>query len=95
MGHIIKEKFSFRKSDYQVINIINNINDLIKKDNSLWKLPTDRICNNPDSNCEVSARRFYCPECKTEYGLNFQYHISFIVAPIIIAFIYCFARLGQ
>jgi hypothetical protein len=57
-----------------------------------WKLKGAGVCNNPDSNCEISAKRFYCPECKTEYGLNYQYHAAFILIPIVLGFIYCFAR---
>lgn len=49
-------------------------------------------CCAPFSECEVSARRFYCPNCKFKAGLNFEYHIAFILTPVIVAFVYCLIR---
>lgn len=49
-------------------------------------------CWLPYAECEVSAKRFYCPSCRLTVGLNFQYHIAFILTPIIIAFVYLLTR---
>jgi len=49
-------------------------------------------CYVPIEECEVSAKSFYCPKCKTKFGLNYQYHIAFILVPVALGFLYCLAR---
>lgn len=49
-------------------------------------------CYLPYDECHVSTKSFYCPYCKLSYGLNFQYHLAFILAPVIVTFVYLLTR---
>ncbi len=50
-------------------------------------------CWAPEEFFASSAKEVRCTQCnKKIYGLNYQYHIVFILAPVIVGFLYCLAR---